>query len=579
MKKLLCLLLAVLFVLPLAACGATSPLPGLNNGIDGNVDEMESLEAQIEALKKEYDQALKVLNDKITALEKDVATKDDEIKALKNEIDQIKADYNAKIAALEMRLENKTEPPEVTTDPPSSGGTICDGSYRYNAYVRVNSGNAAFYCEDFWVETASDDALSYAVYDRNKTIEDSYDCHIRQFDSDGDQYAEMTRFYFNDEPYELAILLGTSAVNCAVTGLLNDVYSLDNIDLSHKAYDQNSIQQLSLGGTLYYFSGDMNISTMDSAAVTIFNPTLFRKYDFVEELGNEAYDNLYEMVMEGTWTVSAMLEMAEVVNIDAAGDGGTLVAADGDRVGYLASTATPMYYWYGCGARITENGKDGYPSLVFGAEGGNSAEVFNFLYTQLNNQQPEKSWLTSGGSSYRISEFKTDAVLFTDTILWDVRKMLHSQDKARYGILPTPKFHEEQESYYDLVYWSYGTAHLWSIPRNCKNLNYASSLLHIIATYSSESGSTMDAYYSKTLEFSMERNLDAYVTLKIVRDSLTYDIFLLYDWGSFIQSLIENLDTASTNQYSDWVNADNLAATIADMELTMHRFKTTIDPI
>jgi hypothetical protein len=90
---------------------------------------------------------------------------------------------------------------------------------------------------------------------------------------------------------------------------------------------------------------------------------------------------------------------------------------------------------------------------------------------------------------------------------------------------------------------------------------------------------TMDAYYVKTLEFSAARYLTARETLKIVHDSLAYDIFLLYNWGGFIQSLIEGLDTSASNQYGDQVTEDNLAAAIAEMESTLKKFKNPVAPI
>ena len=617
MKRILCLILTLMCVLPLAACANVSPIPGLNNGIEGDADAVKALEDELKELKKSYDAKIKQLNSQIEALEEEEAAqnakievletdkrkKAQEIAALKNTIEALKAEYEERISALEERLESTTDPDwwdpndpwvdddpfdnDVTTDPdwwdpedPDEDLEVHDlEGYVYKAYVRVNSGNEAFYCEDFWVENSSADALPYAVYDRNQQIEDTYNCRIRQYDSDGDQYAAMTRFYFNDEYYSLSILLGTHAATCATTNLLQDVYNLNNIDLTHSTYDQNSIKGFTMGGKLYFLSGDMNISPLDSAAVTIFNPDLFNRYDFVEELDNESYDDLYEMVAEGKWTVSAMLEMAEIVYIDADNSGGTLVAADGDQVGYLSYSATPMFYWYGCGARVSELDEDGYPSLVFGSWGSNTEEVFNFLFSQINNQQSGNEWIPNGGGGYRNSEFMTDALLFTDIWIWDIRKVLYPLDKARYGILPIPKYNEEQSRYYDVVYFPYGTVHLWSIPAKCNNVENASFLFHVLSVYSSYPDGTMDAYYTKTLELSVARDAGSRATLKIVRDSLTYDIFLLYNWGGFIQSLIEGIDTAVSNEYGNQVTAANLDAAVADMELTLERYKNPFGPI
>ena len=431
----------------------------------------------------------------------------------------------------------------------------------------------AIYAEDFWVEGPSEDVLWFSVYQRNQAIEAKYNCKIRQFDSEGDQYIEMTRFYLNDEKYELAILLGTSAAICATTNYLQNVYSLPNIDLRHAAYDQKSIAEFTFDEKLYFLSGDMNISTVDTAAVTIFNPDLFAKYDFVELCGNESYDDLYEMVAEGSWTISAMLEIAEAANVDA-DKNGILSASDGDTVGYLSYSATPMYYWYGCGARVsTTDPASGYPTLTFGAK--SDKELFDFLFDSINNKKEGNQWINNGGGGYRNADFMTDRLLFTDIVLWDVRKVIHPQNRANYGILPTPKYNAQQDRYYDLVYWPYGLTHLWSLPTKCADTDKASFMFHLMAQYSNAPGGTMDAYFTKVGSTGNPQDKD---TLQIIKNSITYDMFLLYNWGGFILRLIEGLDTEETNLYEERVTEENLASVLADMNLTLERFKNPIPP-
>ena len=157
-------------------------------------------------------------------------------------------------------------------------------------------------------------------------------------------------------------------------------------------------------------------------------------------------------------------------------------------------------------------------------------------------------------------EFFTGNVLFMDSILWGVRRpQFHSNANAPYGILPVPKYNVEQESYHDVVYWSYQTAHLWAIPKRNQDLEKASFLFHLLSVYSSMPDGTMDAYFDKVLHADAADNALARATLQTVHDSITYDIFLLYNWGGFIMQLIEDLDTASTYQYSEQVTADNMA--------------------
>ena len=447
------------------------------------------------------------------------------------------------------------------------------GGYTYKAYVRSKeSGNGAFYCEDFWVDTYSTDPLSYAVYQRNMDIEDEYDCRIRQYDSTTEtMYDEMKTFYLDGETYELGIVLAMGAASCAVSDLLLDIYSLENIRLENATYDQNSVEQFTMGGKLYYFSGDMNISPLDSASVTIYNTDLFKNYDFVGATGKAEYADLYKMVADGTWTVDAMLEMAEVVSTDADNSGGVLDATLGDTVGYFQYTATAQYYWYGCGARVSELDIEdgGYPSIAYANE--HESEVFTFLYERLNQSVAHPD-MPVGGSGTRTNYYGTGQTLFTDILLWDIRKIYHERDYS-YGILPIPKYNAEQERYFDVVYYPYQTAHLWTVPKACANSDYASFLLNVIAVYSARPDNTMDAYYTKTLELSVAQDAGSRATLKIVRDCVTYDICLLYDWGGFITGTLAKIYSETSNRYGEATAQDALDVAEEEMNKTLQGFK------
>lgn len=447
--------------------------------------------------------------------------------------------------------------------------------YTYKAYVRGSeSGNGAFLCEDFWVKEFSEDPLQYAVYARNTDIENEYNCKIKQVDSKLEsQYDEMKNFYLSDERYELGIVLAMDAAICATAALLLDVYSLENIKLENATYDQNSVEQFTMGGKLYYFSGDMNISPLDSASVTIFNTKLHKDYDFEKQLGGDvAYNDPYKMVEDDDWTVENMLKMAGMVNQDKEGDGGVLDATLGDTVGYYQYSASAQYYWFGCGARLSEleDIEDGgYPAIAFNNETGK--EVFDLLYKSLNTAV-ENPTLPCGGSDKRKDNYATGKTLFTDIILWDIRKVYHPAE-YKYGILPVPKFDKDQDRYFDVVYYPYETAHLWTVPAMCENKDYASFVLNVMAVHSARIDNTMDAYYTKTLELSVAQDAGSRATLKIVRDNVTYDICLLYDWGDFLSGTLSPLHGAASNRYSEATTASQIAFAEEEMNTTLLGFR------
>lgn len=532
MKRILCLLLALCCALPLAACAGPIPPIGTQGTTGSAVPEG--------------------------------TTPSEDITTPPNDSD-VTTDSDSESDVTD----------NLITDSITGESVVDLNGYTYLAYVRGRAGSGAFCCEDFWVEQASTDVLDMAVYTRNQSIESAYNCHITQYATHYSVMSdELKFFYFNEKKYDLAIMNAAAAVTAACSCLLQDVYTLDAIQTDHDTYDQGSIKQFTMNGKLYYLSGDMNISAIDGAATTIFNPDLFTKYDFVELCGNTAYDNLYEMVADGTWTVSAMLEMAEAATVDVQKDGKPISASNGDTVGYLSYSAAPMFYWYGCGARISAKDPDsGYPTLVFGAEGSNSQTLFNFLFDNLNNKTEGNEWILNGGGGYRNGEFMSDQLLFTDIIAWDMRKVLSPQNKADYGILPIPKYNEAQDRYYSLVYWPYGMVYLWSIPVMCNNKENAAFMFHLMAQYSHAPDGTMAAYFNSILPSDVGGNKGSLASLKIVRNSLVYDYFLLYNWGNFIQALIEGLDTASSNQYEASVTEYSIATALVDMNQTLEKYK------
>ncbi len=429
--------------------------------------------------------------------------------------------------------------------------------YQYNAYVRSSaSGNGSFYCEDFWIDPSSGniDALSFAVMERNQEIETDFNCSIRMTPSSRQsQFDEMQTFSQAGKKYELAILVATDAALCAQAGLLSNLKATgntQNMNLGHEAFDQNSIDQLTINNSLYYLSGDMNISTIDNAAVTLFNTDLFAasREKIVEALGNDMYGNVYGMVANGKWTIDSMLMIAGVVTHDARPDDGALRFDKDDIIGYYEYTASPLYYYYGCGMRLSTL-ENHYPELtILKTE---AEETYNYLFNKLN---PVRNAIIPVGSvAERGTNFKAGSVLFSDFTLWDVRRDFYvSEMDIPYGILPIPT-RTERNPYLSVVHFQ-NCVHLWAIPTLCANKDNAAFMMHVMAAYSGENGSTMDTYY-KTMRNEVARDDGSRTSLNIIRRSLVYDIALIYStetagdlWGNY-DDLLLGISSSQNNQY------------------------------
>ncbi len=447
--------------------------------------------------------------------------------------------------------------------------------YVFKALVRskdvgsntIENGNAGFSTEDFWVAQESNDALSFAVYMRNMSIQEDFNCRIAQIDQHESMYQQLKDAFQNSETYEATVILAKHAAAAATSNLLRDINAMEYIDLTSASYDQNSIRELSMGGKLYYLSGDMNISTMDNANASVVNMVLFNslKDAFMEAYNDELFTDPYAMVAEGVWTMDNQLTMAEIANVDVNKGDGALSHKNGDTVGYFQYGAAPLYYFYASGARISQLDEDGYPEIVI--KDDLAHDTYDFLYKEYNTIS--KPWMPRGFESDRRPAVLSGQVLFFDYLLWDVRKTLYTQAEFEYGLLPLPMMEAGQDRYYSTMYFQ-NCVNLWAMPAMCANQEYSQRMLHIMAVYSSKKDSTMDAYYQKTMYMTVAINPGSREALNTVKGSLVYDIALLYDWGGYTDVLLD-IGTATSNQYAN--RTSNIDAATAEMELTLEKFK------
>ena len=473
---------------------------------------------------------------------------------------------------------------DTTTTPPENDiimPEIVDmGGYVYRAYVRdragstpdahsaqIANGNNDYRCVDFWVDEANseNDFISYAVYHRNKQIEADYNCKIRQISSDGSQIEHLLASVTNGEGYDLTIITAKPAAQAATQNLLRNLYDMENLDLHHTSFDQNAISELRVADKLYFTSGDMNISTMDVAGLSIVNMEFYN--DIVETIieafeGDITYNNIYNIVTAKKWTMETLLKIAELANVDAGQDGGELhVLPDGvrngqevtdkyvggDTVGYHQYLYSALWYFYGSGGRITQKNDDGLPEFVIQNNLGQT--LYDYIFDKFN-RKVNAPWIPHESSNILNKNFLTGDVLFADCSLFNVRTEIYPKAEFEYGILPIPVY-EEGTDYRSVVYF-YNWAHLWAIPNIAgENVEYSERLMQVLAVYSSLPDSTMHAYYDRTVYLQAAADNGSRPVMDIIRTSLVYDLALLYpSWGNLEEKLYQ-IPNRESSEYTD----------------------------
>ena len=309
---------------------------------------------------------------------------------------------------------------------------------------------------------------------------------------------------------------------------------LDHIDLSQPWWWKEYMDELSLGGdTHYYLVGDFFLHALRSARVVIFNKELYADY----------YDNadeLYQLVLDGKWTIDHMAELAKSVYIDLNNNGKT--DAD-DQLGFSswATYASTDPFVYGTDIDFVKRTSDGGIEFQLISEDAVTLceKLVDFFW-----QDGTYTGCTSDAEQYAI--FSSGRSLFMGN------GSLSSVEKIRdmecdFGILPCPKFDEAQESYRTLVH---DGGYLGAVNGNSLGLDMAGAVLEALnaETYRS----VTPVYYETALKVKYSRDDTSAKMIDLVHDTLMTNFIYAYNYA--LNNIGLQYRTLITNKSKDYVS-------------------------
>lgn len=226
----------------------------------------------------------------------------------------------------------------------------------------------------------------------------------------------------------------------AVSGLMQDLLQTEYLDFDMPWWPGDLISNSTVRGKLYFASGDISLNTLLGMQGLFYNKDMARS-------------DLYSYVDEGSWTLEKMIEETEGVYIDLNGDG--IKNAD-DKYGYVTYSGMINPLFVGMGIRFVTKTAEGEIALsdTYGSEKtqGLLEKVIGRLYNTSDWVYYPKIDDCTAVFVNRRSLFYMASVRLT------VNSLIEAED-LKYGILPNPKYNENQENYHTLMantYTMYG---------------------------------------------------------------------------------------------------------------------------
>jgi hypothetical protein len=426
--------------------------------------------------------------------------------------------------------ENETQPQKMPPDLPDSdfNGAIV------NFLVRSEQYHWYWCSHEIYAEEETGEPLNDAVYKRNRYVEDKYNFEIKEYRS-SDPYRDASKSAkAGEDTYDVFMVGLNEGATLAQSGYLLNLYSVPHINLSKPWWDQRAVNQLNIGGNLYYALGDINTQDNDSIFVPFFNKKL---------VADHQMESPYQLVKDGNWTIDRFNQMITDISADLNGDGAMDVD---DLFGHLGENISAYMIFAGMGGRITTNNAENYPVLAMDKE--KMSDVVDKMLINMGNRG-----LTLLANDYSGKYgnpwddltrpmFKNNQGLFY-TIGMGTGNLLRDME-VDFGVLPMPKFDKNQSEYYCPVTTSTATA--VCIPLTNSKLDCTGLAVEAMAA---ESVSTVtEAYYSINFENKNLRDEESIEMMKIILNSCSYDLGYMFNFGGLVD-IFEKMAKSNSNTF------------------------------
>ena len=397
--------------------------------------------------------------------------------------------------------------------------------YKFRVLTKGDT-NVHWKSKDIAAAEENGDVINDAVYARNMKVYERFGVEMVDIPSPngtGDLTSPLRKSVMaSSDDYDM-VASGYNDVPKALAGdgMLMELHSVPYMDLSKPWYDQNANEQTSLDGKLFATVGDMILMDNEATYGVLFNKKLAEDYGF---------ENFYEKVKDGTWTIDYMTECSRAVAKDLDGDG---VMGEKDQWGCIGESFNTYAYMVGCGVQAYEKNKDDIPVFTVNSERFHDS----FVKAIQLNRDYESTMFSDRFKAADVWADVIDPAFSEGRVMFNVaglvRVTVFRAMETDFGILPMPKFDKEQKEYFSIV--STGSANTISIPVTAD----AERSGAVIEALSAESHYILTpAFYDTVLKTKAARDDDSADMLDIIFANRIFDVAYIFDWGGLIGSII-----------------------------------------
>jgi len=383
--------------------------------------------------------------------------------------------------------------------------------------------NCSYYTEDgvfLNAEQQNGDIVNDSIYRRNSKVQGDLNINFKFTDISlvgGDDFGKTVRNFVmaGSDDYDLLVNAQYDCVQLATANVFTNLNNAPYINLAQPWWPAGYIREMAIGkDNLYFLTGDISLVFVRQMSCVYFNKEVYAEY-----FGDP--DDMYKLVLDGKWTLDKLSDMGKGMYRDLNGNG---LYDDDDQYAYgvLPANLTD-HFMLDAGIRLTARDSDGLPYFIMNNE--KTAAFTEKLYSLFYENEGSRVFPpTNESNNITIpKKFMRNELLF-DFGWFYISELLRDM-KADYGIIPFPKYDENQPEYLSLAH---DIVPLYCVPITCDKLDIIGAALELLAfeTYKT----VLPTYFEIALKLKYIRDStdDAFKIIDMIHDNCTTDFAYIY---------------------------------------------------
>ena len=377
----------------------------------------------------------------------------------------------------------------------------------FNFMVRGDSGRR----DEFIADEITGEIINDATLAREQVVEDRFGIQIEWVEVSHDDVVTHVRASLNSGLVEFDLIAAETdhIVTLGSEGFFMNWIDAPMIDFEKPWWnpESNMVDSLSINGKLYGITGDISRLFVQKHFVCYFNKEIMGNYPTIP--------NLYDLVLEGKWTLDKMTEYGALVKEDLNGNQKMDIQ---DRYGFASYYATPFDNWIiALGQNTITKNAEGKPEFRL-----NDPAMIDLcaLLTEIYNS--DTTCLAPGNRAETTKFFAEGHCLFTvGGFEWasGMRDMTND-----FGMIPYPMMNEDQDGYY--TGYSDVGASCVAIAKIHKDYEFACAVTEALAAESYRKVTT--AYFETALKEKYSRDSQSSQMLDMIREGIVFDFGFFY---------------------------------------------------